>query len=125
MKRNISIILIFIAVVSFSSCYYDKGDMLYPGAGTNCDTTAAISYAKNVVPLLQQQCYSCHSGGSPSGGIAMGTYASDKAIAVNGKLYGSISFAAGFSPMPQGAPKMSTCQLSTIKRWINAGSPNN
>jgi len=122
MKKYILIILIFIAVVGFSSCYYDKGDYLYAGA---CDTAAAVSYSKNVVPLLQQQCYSCHSGGSPSGGIAMGTYATDKAMAVNGKLYGSISFAAGFSPMPQGAPKMTTCQLATIKKWIDSGSPNN
>lgn len=125
MKTKISIILSLIILLSFSSCYYDKGDMLYPGAGTNCDTAAAVSYVKNIVPLFQQQCYSCHSGGSPSGNISMGTYAADKAIAVNGKLYGSISFTSGFSPMPQGAPKMSTCQLATIKKWIDSGSPNN
>lgn len=125
MKKYISIILIFTAVAAgLSSCYYDKGDYLYAGAAV-CDTATAVSYTKNVVPLLQQQCYSCHSGGSPSGGITMGTYAADKAIAVNGKLYGSISFASGFSPMPQGAPKMSTCQLATIKKWIDSGSPNN
>lgn len=124
MKKYILIILIFIAVAGFSSCYYDKGDYLYPGAA-NCDTAAAVSYSKNVAPLLQQQCYSCHGGASPSGGIAMGTYAADKVIAVNGKLYGSISFASGYSPMPQGAPKMSTCQLATIKKWIDSGSPNN
>lgn len=124
MKKYISILLIFTAMAGFSSCYYDKGDYLYAGANT-CDTTAVVSYSKNVAPLLQQQCYSCHSGGSPSGNIAMGTYATDKAIAANGKLYGSISYAAGFSPMPSGAPKMSTCQLAIIKKWIDAGSPNN
>ncbi|MEQ1798715.1 MAG: hypothetical protein ABL872_12240 [Lacibacter sp.] len=124
MKKYISIILIFIAIAGLSSCYYDKGDYLYAGAAT-CDTAAAVSYSKNVVPLLQQQCYGCHGGGSPSGGIAMGTYAADKAMAVKGTLYGSISFAAGYSPMPQGAPKMTTCQLATIKKWIDSGSPNN
>ena len=125
MKKYILSILVFIAVAGFSSCYYDQADVLYPGAGTACDTAAAISYAQKVVPLLQQQCYGCHSGGSPSGGIAMGTYATDKAIAVNGKLYGSISYAAGYIQMPSGSPKMSTCQLATIKKWIDSGSPNN
>lgn len=55
----------------------------------------------------------------------MGTYATDKAIALNGKLYGSVSFTSGYSPMPKGGSKMSTCQLLIIKRWIDAGSPNN
>lgn len=55
----------------------------------------------------------------------MGTYTTDKAIAVNGKLYGSISHASGYSPMPQGAAKMTDCQLATIKKWIDSGSPNN
>lgn len=110
-------------VTGFSSCYYDKADTLYPSK--TCDTSGTISYTQKVVPLLQQQCYSCHSGGSPSGGIAMGTYTTDKAIAVNGKLYGSISHASGYSPMPQGAAKMTDCQLATIKKWIDSGSPNN
>lgn len=115
--------LLLVIVTGFSSCYYDKADTLYPAK--TCDTSGTISYAQKVVPLLQQQCYSCHSGGSPSGGIAMGTYTTDKAIAVNGKLYGSISHASGYSAMPQGAAKMTDCQLATIKKWIDSGSPNN
>ena len=111
-------------VIGLHSCYYDHADVLYPNS-IACDTTSAVSYTQKVVPILQQQCYSCHSGGSPSGGIAMGTYATDKAIAVNGKLYGSISYASGFSPMPKGGNKLTTCQLAVIKKWIDAGSPNN
>jgi hypothetical protein len=55
----------------------------------------------------------------------MGNYAADRAIAVNGKLYGSVSHASGYSPMPKGGNKLNTCQLSQIKKWIDAGSPNN
>ena len=124
MKKIIALLLIAgIAAVSFNSCYYDKEDLLY--GVTNCDTTTAVSYTQKLVPMLQQQCYGCHSGGSPSGGIAMGTYATDKAIAGNGKLYGSINHSGGFSPMPQGAAKMSNCDIAAVKKWIDAGSPNN
>lgn len=122
MKKIIPVIILFL-VTTISSCYYDKADYLYPTSG-NCDT-AAISYNKNLVPLFQSQCYSCHSPSSASGGIVMGTYATDKAIALNGKLYGSVSHASGFSPMPAGAAKMTTCQLAGIKKWIDAGCPNN
>ena len=116
--------LALIAGISLSSCYYDKADLLYP-TSTVCDSIPTISYAQHVAPLLQQHCYGCHAGSSPSGGIAMGNYATDKAIALNGKLYGSISYAPGYLAMPEGSAKFSTCQLAIVKRWIDANSPNN
>lgn len=113
-------------LVTASSCYYDKEDLLYGGGNTVCtDSSTVVSYSTQVVPVLQQYCYSCHSGGFPSGGIAMGTYASDKAIGQNGKLYGSISYAPGYSPMPKGMTKMTSCQIALIQKWINNGMPNN
>jgi hypothetical protein len=78
-----------------------------------------------VVPVFQQFCYSCHTGSFPSGGIVMGTYTTDKAIGLNGKLYGSINHASGFSPMPKGMSKMNACQIAVIKKWIDAGLLNN
>lgn len=117
---GLSIILLF-----FNSCYYDKEDQLYPSSSI-CDTTTPVTYTATVVPLFQQYCYSCHSGTAASGGgIVMGTYATDKAMAVNGSLYGSISHAAAYSPMPKGLNKMTDCQISKVKKWIDAGSPNN
>lgn len=111
-----------LAIITFSSCYNDKADLLYP---STCDTVSVISYSQKVVPLLQQYCYSCHTGGSPSGGISMGTYATDKAIAVNGKLYGSIVYASGYVPMPQGGTRLSDCEIAIINKWINANTPDN
>jgi hypothetical protein len=55
----------------------------------------------------------------------MGTYAADKAMAQNGKLYGTIAHTAGFSPMPKGSAKLSNCQIATIKKWIDGGMLNN
>jgi hypothetical protein len=111
-----------LAIITNSSCYNDKADLLYP---STCDTVSVISYSQKVVPLLQQYCYSCHSGGSPSGGISMGTYDTDKAIAVNGKLYGSIVYASGYVPMPQGGTRLSDCEIAIINKWINTNTPNN
>lgn len=108
----------------FISCYSDKEELLYPN-GNTCDSITSITYSKTVVPILQQYCYSCHGGSSPSGGIAMGTYATDKAIGGNGKLFGTVNHSSGYSPMPQGMPKLTVCQISTIKKWIDGGMPNN
>ncbi len=118
--------MIFGFILLLNSCYYDKAELLYPtGALTGCDTTGTISYTAKVVPILQQQCYSCHKVSGGDGGINMSSYATDRAIALNGKLYGSISHASGYSAMPKSASKMTACQLATIKKWIDSGSPNN
>jgi hypothetical protein len=125
MKRIIFLTGIVLSIIiSLDSCFYDKGDYLY-NHGNGCDTASTVLYSLNVRPVLEQQCYSCHSGSSPSGGIAMGTHSTDKAIAVNGKLYGSINHSSGYSAMPQGQAKMDACTISIIKKWIDAGSPDN
>jgi hypothetical protein len=124
MKKLITAACCLFAIMAFQSCYYDKADLLYPDAA-KCDTTGTISYSKQIVPLLQQQCLPCHTVSSPDGGIILGTYAADRALALNGKLYGSLNYAAGYSAMPKGRAKMSACQLATIKKWIDGGSPNN
>jgi len=118
--------LLIVSMIFDSSCYYDKADLLYSGnAGPCTDSSGTVSYAQKVVPLLQQYCYSCHTGNFPSGNQLMGTYTSDKAMAMNGMLYGTIAHSAGYSPMPQGMAKMTNCQIAVIKKWIDSGTLNN
>jgi len=126
MKSFVLFILLLAGMLVLHSCYYDKEDLLYSTKDLPCtDTTTTASYSQKVVPILQQYCYSCHSGAFPSGGITMGTHAADKAIGQNGKLYGSISYTAGYSPMPKGMSRMTSCQIATIKKWIDNNMPNN
>lgn len=126
MKLIVSLLLFSGILLSVSSCYYDKEELLYGiNNGTCTDTTSGTSYSQQVVPVFQQFCYSCHTGSFPSGGILMGTYAADKAIGQNGTLYGSISHANGYSPMPKGMSKMTACQIASVKRWIDNAMPNN
>lgn len=121
MKKLLQIVLILL--LALSSCYYDKADVLYPSVA--CDTSSTVSYTQKIVPIFQTSCYGCHTSPGSGGGILMGTYTLDKAMAVNGTLYGSVAHNNGFSPMPKGASKLSACQLQLIKKWIDNGSPNN
>ena len=124
MKRLfISLVITATIMLSYSSCYYDSEGLLY--GNTSCDTTGTVSYSQRIVPMFQQYCYSCHTGSSPSGNILMGTYAADKIIAGNGKLYGSITHSSAYVPMPEGQAKMSDCQIATIKKWVDGGVTNN
>jgi mono/diheme cytochrome c family protein len=125
--RKILFHLIVIAGSLFflSSCYYDNEEELYGTVGVPCDSTGTVSYSQKVKPLFEQKCYSCHATTTPSGGITMGTYEKDAALAATGKLYGSIAYLSGYVPMPQGTNKMSDCQIAIVRKWIEAGTPNN
>lgn len=124
-KLSISIPALLL-IFFLSSCYYDKEDLLYGNNTIPCtDTSATASYATQVVPVLTQYCYNCHTGSFPSGGIIMGGYTADKALAQNGKLYGSIIHAAGYSPMPKGMSKLNNCHIARIRKWIDNGMLNN
>jgi hypothetical protein len=125
MKTVLPIFFTLVIIIAINGCYYDKGELLYPQKAFNCDTSTVISYSAKVVPILTTQCYSCHIGASAGGGIVMGTHATDKVTAVNGKLFGSINHSSGYSAMPKGGAKMDACQIQLIKKWIDAGSPNN
>ena len=127
MKKDFLFLFAVIALFSLSACYYDHEDILY-GAASNqpcVDTAGTVSYSQKVVPILQASCYSCHTGSFPSGNQLMGTYAADKAMGQNGKLYGTIAHSAGYSPMPKGGAKLSTCQIAVVKKWIDQGMLNN
>ena len=113
-------------IVILNSCYYDVASQLYPAGGTTCDTTNVI-YSITIRGILQTNgCLSCHSGSGAAGGnIALDNYNSVKVYAANGQLYGSINQDPGLAPMPQGGNKVSDCDLSKVKVWINAGILNN
>jgi hypothetical protein len=88
-----------------------------------CDPTK-FTYAAIVQPIITNQCVGCHKPGSLSGNIDLSTYSAVKIQVTNGKLLGSITHSVGFSPMPQGT-KLSDCQITQVKNWINAGALNN
>lgn len=118
----LSLIGLLIAAVSTTGCYYDKEEILYPD--TACDTTT-IGYSVSVAPILSSSCNACHGGNTPSAGIKLDAYAGVKQQVDNGRLFGAITHSPSFSAMPKNAAKLSTCNIAKIRKWIEAGAPNN
>ena len=116
------IIISFIMVNTLSSCYYDKSDLLYPD--TACDTSV-VKYSTSVQPVLSSNCISCHGGSTPSAGIGLDSYTGVKLQVDNGRLWGAVSHSASYSAMPKNSNKLNACSLAKIKKWIDAGAPNN
>ncbi len=92
--------------------------------GTVCDTSK-FKYGADISVLLNTYCVGCHSGATPSGGINLSTYTNVQTVANSGRLVNAVSHAPGYSPMPKNAAKLSSCQITQITKWVNAGAPNN
>ncbi|GAA4337583.1 hypothetical protein [Flaviaesturariibacter amylovorans] len=124
MKKT-PILVFLLSALALGSCYYDVEEELYPVAG-NCGDTTAVTYSGTIAPLLTTHgCTGCHGSTGPSGGVSLNNWAAVKTRIDDGRLVGAISHATGFAPMPQGAPKMSACDIDKIRRWAAAGAPNN
>lgn len=89
-----------------------------------CDS-AVFTYGGAIQPLIANKCQGCHNSTNPQGNIDLTNYNSVKTLADNGKLLGSVEWAAGYIAMPQGGNKLSDCELAQIQKWIANGSPNN
>ncbi|MEO7263344.1 MAG: c-type cytochrome domain-containing protein [Ferruginibacter sp.] len=92
--------------------------------GTTCDTTQ-FKYGANISVILSTNCTGCHGGTAPSAGINLTNYPGVKNQVTNGRLLGAVTHSPGYSPMPKNAAKLNECQLTQIRKWINAGALNN
>lgn len=96
--------------------------------GTNCPSKCdsnSFAFAKNIQPILQNKCVGCHNAGNKGGNIDLSNYAGVKATVTSNRLMGSLNWTSGFSAMPKGGSKLSNCELTQFKKWINAGAQNN
>jgi mono/diheme cytochrome c family protein len=115
-------------IILFSSCYYDKADVLYPQtAATNCDTTNVI-YANQISQIVNANCNNCHGASTANligGGINLSTYSLLKTYVDNGNFLNSILQNGKASPMPKNASKLDACSINKIQNWVNKGALNN
>jgi hypothetical protein len=94
------------------------------GGTVNCDTVD-MKYAADIQPILQANCYSCHSNGHFESGVSLENYDKVKIQVGNGNLLGVITHASGYPAMPFGLPKLSDCTINKIKDWVGRGASNN
>jgi hypothetical protein len=116
MKRKI--ISIVAGIIIFSSCYYDKEEVLYPD-GLNCGTVPAL-FANNVNPIIQTRCAvpGCHAAGSTNGVGPLTSYTLIKNAAVQIKA----AVVSGFMPRNS---TLTPVEIKTISCWVDAGAPDN
>jgi hypothetical protein len=111
-----------LSLVGFTSCYYDVEENLYPK--NECVTTN-LSFVADIQPILERNCYACHSAAANTANVTLEGHSQLLHQISNGRLLGAIRHDQGYTPMPQGAPKLIACDIAKIEQWVNDGAPNN
>ena len=106
-------------LLATAGCAYTKKEIVQ----VPCTIPPSVTYTNDVIPVLQNNCYSCHSAASNVSGILLDNYNSLRYYAENGYLYGVITHASGYRPMPDDGGKISDCNIALIKKWIDTGMP--
>lgn len=119
MKRLIA--LSILTSLFLAGCYYDNEEDLYP---SNCNTDS-VTYSADVADIISINCLVCHSTAANLGNVRLEGYAALKTYVDNGKLVGAIKHQSGFSAMPQNAPKLSSCNIAKIEKWVADGALDN
>lgn len=106
-----------------SSCYYDNAEDLYPEL-SEC-LTDSMSYAQDILPILNFHCMGCHSAAANQGGVTMEGYAAVKNYVDNESFLKSIQHQSGVSPMPKNQDQLEECTIKKVAAWIEQGALDN
>jgi hypothetical protein len=94
--------------------------------------SAGISFANDVLPILQSRCLNCHGGDRVEEGLVVKTYEDLMAGSDNGPVIlpgnadGSLFIELVVSQkMPKRGPKLTPPQTQLLIDWINQGALNN
>ncbi|HTL10746.1 MAG TPA: hypothetical protein VL307_20880 [Chitinophagaceae bacterium] len=119
-RQLLCALVAIVITAAIAGCAYTKKDVVE----LPCSIPDNLSYNTDIAPIIAANCFDCHSTGSNSSGILLDNYDALKFYAQNGFLYGTISHASGYRPMPDGGSKLNNCTIATIKKWIDNGTPH-
>ncbi len=94
--------------------------------------TGTVSFANDVVPILQSRCWNCHGGDRTEEGLNLTTFAGILAGSENGPVIipgdadnSLLAEQVVSQEMPKRGPKLTPPQVQVILDWINQGALEN
>src|SRR6185503_7978232 len=92
-----------------------------------CVAGAAQDFTKDVKPIFEKRCNSCHGATQQLGGLRLDTHASARRVIVAGdsassKLVQRIVSTRKGHVMPPMGPRLTETEITKIKRWVDSGA---
>ena len=94
--------------------------------------SAAVSFAHDVLPIIESRCTNCHGGERVEKGLNLKTYTELMAGSENGLVVTAGNAADSklvelivTQKMPKRGPKLTPPQVQLITEWVNQGALNN
>jgi uncharacterized membrane protein len=93
---------------------------------------ATVSFANDVLPIIQSRCINCHGGERTQEGLSLKSHAELMAGSDNGTVVTPGDAANSLlvelvaaQKMPKRGPKLTPPQVQLITDWVNQGALNN
>lgn len=119
------LVIIFVTVILVTSCTKENEENLQSNINQPLCDTFNMTFAKDVLPIITLNCYSCHGNGNIQGGMNLDGFTRIKRQVDNNLLLNVIKHSPGYSQMPQGQPRLAQCDINKIEAWVNRGALNN
>lgn len=124
MKKQLTLLIVaLLMVTTFAVVKIGSIDAASP---------TAISYSRDVRPILESRCANCHFGEFTSAELHMETYQSLMTGSENGPVIVAGSAKKSLlvqkistGEMPDRGPKLTPVQVQILTDWINQGAQNN
>ncbi|GBD86707.1 planctomycete cytochrome C [bacterium BMS3Abin03] len=130
MNRLLNIILFTFLLIAFTDC----DDTVVQEVDNRTIPDSNVSFSKNISPIFELKCNSCHGNGKTEAGLNLTSpaYFVDGIIVVPGEpdnsvLVWTIEWKAGFPsmPPPDYSVPLTSEQIRGVKTWITEGAKDN
>lgn len=95
------------------------------GPKVDCQVPQKVSYALEVAPVIEANCFTCHAPDvykKKASRVKLYDYEHLREKAESGLLMGSVKHEKGFIAMPyKKGVKIDTCDIALLQAWVDQG----
>lgn len=119
--QRVFLLVALVGLMGWAGCTYEVDMPPDP-----CNVSTTVSFAGDILPVLDAHCIGCHSGGAPSAGLDLSSHPAVAQSTLEGSLLERLRLpASNIRMMPLGGEPLPECDIALFESWDSAGAPDN